>query len=57
MIVGLGADVFEVSRMEQALREGNPGFEHPLFPDLPHFLLALRRPRGRLRRPGVLTWP
>jgi hypothetical protein len=57
MIVGLGADVFEVSRMEQALREGDPGFEHRLFTDLPHCLLALRRPRGRLRRPGVLTWP
>jgi phosphopantetheinyl transferase (holo-ACP synthase) len=57
MIVGLGVDVFEVSRMEQALREGDPGFEHDLFTVLPHFLVALRRPRGRLRPPGVLPWP
>jgi holo-[acyl-carrier protein] synthase len=33
MVVGLGVDVFEVSRMEQALREGDPGFEHSLFTD------------------------
>jgi hypothetical protein len=57
MIVGLGADVFEVSRMEQGLREGDPGFEHDLFTDLPHLSLALPWPRGRLRRPGALTWP
>ncbi len=33
MVVGLGVDVFEVSRMEQALREGDTGFEHTLFTD------------------------
>lgn len=33
MIVGLGIDLFEVSRMEQALREGDPGFEATLFTD------------------------
>lgn len=33
MIVGIGVDVFEVARMEQALREGDLGFEHALFTD------------------------
>jgi holo-[acyl-carrier protein] synthase len=33
MVVGLGVDVFDVSRMEQALREGDPGFERGLFTD------------------------
>ncbi len=31
MIVGLGVDVFDVSRMERALREGKPDFGHDLF--------------------------
>lgn len=31
MVVGLGVDVFEVSRMERALREGDPGFSRQLF--------------------------
>ena len=33
MVVGLGMDVFEVSRMERALREGDSSFEHALFTD------------------------
>jgi holo-[acyl-carrier protein] synthase len=31
MILGLGVDAFEVSRMEQALRKGDPDFPHTLF--------------------------
>lgn len=31
MILGLGVDVFDVSRMEQALREGDPGLTAYLF--------------------------
>jgi holo-[acyl-carrier protein] synthase len=31
MVIGLGVDVFEVSRMERALREGDPGFTRQLF--------------------------
>jgi holo-[acyl-carrier protein] synthase len=31
MIIGLGVDVFEVSRMERALREGDPGLTRDLF--------------------------
>lgn len=31
MIVGLGTDVFEVIRMERALRDGDPGFEDAVF--------------------------
>ncbi len=31
MLIGLGVDVFEVSRMERALHEGDPGFTHDLF--------------------------
>lgn len=31
MVIGLGVDVFEVSRMERALREGDPGFAPELF--------------------------
>jgi len=31
MIIGLGVDVFEVSRMERALRDGDSGFPRDLF--------------------------
>jgi holo-[acyl-carrier protein] synthase len=31
MVIGLGVDVFEVSRMERALREGDAGFAASLF--------------------------
>jgi holo-[acyl-carrier protein] synthase len=31
MILGLGVDVFDVSRMERALREGDPGLTEHLF--------------------------
>ena len=31
MIIGLGVDVLEVSRMERALREGDPDLAHDLF--------------------------
>lgn len=31
MVIGLGVDVFEVSRMERALREGDAGFAAGLF--------------------------
>lgn len=31
MVVGLGVDVFEVSRMERALRNGDPDFARQLF--------------------------
>jgi holo-[acyl-carrier protein] synthase len=31
MIIGLGVDVFEVSRMERVLRQGDPGLTRDLF--------------------------